>query len=81
MGALTEDLLHRPSLGQFVDQFVEIAHALHDRVVDLLNAHAMVAPVTNVLEGFILAFEMNVSRFVRFSGIASSGLWVYPVSG
>src|SRR5688572_436893 len=34
---LPQDLLHRPSFCQLVDQLVEITNALHDRVLNLLN--------------------------------------------
>jgi hypothetical protein len=39
-----------------------------------------IAPVTSVREGFILALEMKVSMFVRFSRMLASCFWVYPVS-
>lgn len=37
---LPEDLLHRLSLRQFVDQLVEIADLPHQRVFHTLDAHA-----------------------------------------
>ena len=35
-----QDLLHRLALGEFVDQLVELADLLHQRVLDRLDAHA-----------------------------------------
>src|SRR6476646_2203668 len=35
-----EDLLHRPALGELVHELVEVADLLHQRVLDLLDAHS-----------------------------------------
>ena len=35
-----QDLLHRLALGQLVDELVEVADLLHQRIVDVLDADA-----------------------------------------
>src|SRR5581483_880506 len=35
-----KDLFHRPALGEFVDEFVEVADLAHHRLLDLLHADA-----------------------------------------
>ena len=84
-----EDLLHRLALGQFVDQLVQVADLLHERILDRLDPDdpwvdstrtPQTTPVIADAFGFSRASAKNCSKVVPESRCCCSAGWSYPVS-
>ena len=81
-----EDLFHRLALGEFVDEFVEVADLAHHRLLNLLHADAANDPgdqkarrvhLRRMREEILEARLLRKLGFQR--GLAVAGLSVTPV--
>jgi hypothetical protein len=57
-----QNLVHRPTPGQFVDQLVEVADLLHQRIVDVLIRTPQMVPVIDAACGLSRAAAKKSSK-------------------
>ena len=78
---MPQDLVHRLALGQFVDQFVEIANLAHGGLLDILDANPADDAVISARAGLSFgARAKKSSKLVLFSSSVASVDGVWPVS-